>query len=127
MDKTLLVGMDVVKSKQLMEALEHGGLKISMALWLYSTEHEDWRLALASRELDPLTPGEAIAKVNLILRTQDIDIAGRPSLLIMKTTDPFVRELRKTFGKTRSVEGMRLGGQMIGNRFVEDAYAYRIA
>ena len=41
--------------------------------------------------------------------------------------DPFVRELRRLFGKARSVEGMRLGGQMIGDRFVEDAYVYRIS
>ena len=40
--------------------------------------------------------------------------------------DPFIRVLRKIFGKTRSVEGMRLGGQMIGDRFIEDAYVYRV-
>jgi hypothetical protein len=42
-------------------------------------------------------------------------------------TDPFIRALRRLFGKTKSVEGMRLGGQMIGDRFVEDAYVYRIS
>jgi hypothetical protein len=31
------------------------------------------------------------------------------------------------FGKANSVEGMRLGGQMIGDRFLEDAYLYRIS
>jgi hypothetical protein len=35
--------------------------------------------------------------------------------------------LRRIFAKTKSVEGMRLGGQMIGDRFIEDAWVYRIS
>jgi hypothetical protein len=46
---------------------------------------------------------------------------------IFRTYDPFIRSLRKTFAKAKSVEGMRLGGQTFGDRFVEDAYAYRIS
>jgi len=30
-------------------------------------------------------------------------------------------------GKSKSVDGMRQGGQTFGDRFVEDAYAYRIS
>ena len=44
----------------------------------------------------------------------------------MKMSDPFVRALRRVFAKTKSVEGMRLGGQQIGDRFVDDALVYRI-
>ncbi len=42
-------------------------------------------------------------------------------------TDPFIKGLRKMFGKAKSVEGMRLGLQTIGGRFIEDAYVYRIS
>jgi len=37
-----------------------------------------------------------------------------------------IKALRKMFGKARSVEGMRLGGQSIGGVWVDDAYVYRI-
>jgi hypothetical protein len=47
--------------------------------------------------------------------------------MIFPTKDPFIRELRRIFGKTKSVEGMRLGGQLIGDRFLEDAYVYQIS
>jgi hypothetical protein len=40
--------------------------------------------------------------------------------------DPFIQSLRQLFAKSKFVEGMRLGGQMIGNRFVLDGYVYRI-
>ena len=47
--------------------------------------------------------------------------------MILAMSDPFIKALRKLFGRSKSVEGMRLGGQMIGDRFVDDAYVYRIS
>jgi hypothetical protein len=44
----------------------------------------------------------------------------------MKMADPFIRALRKMFAKRENVEGMRLGPQPIGDRFVTDALVYRI-
>ena len=48
-------------------------------------------------------------------------------MMILPTNDPTIKHLRRSFGKTKNVEGMRLGGQMIGDRFTEDAYVYRIS
>jgi hypothetical protein len=47
--------------------------------------------------------------------------------MILPMSDPFIKGLRSIFGKAKSVEGMRLGGQLIGDRFIEDAYVYRIS
>jgi hypothetical protein len=60
-----------------------------------------------------------------------LDAAGikyekSPPILILPMDDPFIKALRRLFGKSRSVEGMILGGQSIGNRFVEEGYVYRI-
>jgi hypothetical protein len=65
--------------------------------------------------------------VNRVPKDAGLTVWETPTLFIMKTTDPFVRALRKVFGKAKSVTGMRLGGQTWGDRFVEDAYAYEIA
>jgi hypothetical protein len=61
-----------------------------------------------------------------------LDAAGwslrvTPTVMILRMADPFIKELRRIFGKTKSVGGMRLGGQLICDRFVEDAYVYRIS
>jgi hypothetical protein len=50
-----------------------------------------------------------------------------PPILILSMNDSFIRTLRQMFGQTKPVDGMRLGGQMIGDRFPEDAYVYRIS
>ena len=46
--------------------------------------------------------------------------------MILTMNDPFIRDLRRQFGKAKNVEGMRLR-QTIGDWFIEDAYVYRIS
>ena len=45
----------------------------------------------------------------------------------MRTTDPVIRDLRKQLGKVNVGKGMHLGGQTVGDRFIEYGYAYRIS
>ncbi len=111
---------------ELVRALDHSGLSTSEALWLYSQVHEDWRFVLASRRLDAAEPSEAYGLVHDALAAAGISLEQTPTLLILKMSDPFIRALRRLFVKSKSVEGMRLGGQLIGDRFVEDALVYRI-
>lgn len=126
MDKAALVEASFTTGSELLEALDRTALSISVALWLYSPEYGDWRFVLASRRLDSIRPSEAYGLVHDALAAARISLERTPPLLILKMSDPFIRTLRKVFSKAKSVEGMRLGGQLIGDRFVEDAIVYRI-
>jgi hypothetical protein len=127
MDKSALVDIDLKKGEKIVSALEENGLSLAVALWVHFPEYEDWRFVVASRALDSLSQGDAYLRVNRILDHAGVTVRESPSIVIMKTTDPFVRSLRKVFGKASSVAGMRLGGQTWGGRFVDDAYALKIA
>lgn len=127
MDKASLVDLDLKKSEKIVSSLEGSGIPVAAALWVHFPEYEDWRFVLAARPLDSLALGDAYLRVNRILKDAGLTVWETPPIFIMKTSDPFVRSLRKVFGKTKSVVGMRLGGQEWGGRFVEDAYAYKIA
>ena len=127
MGKTALVEVDFQKSARIVNALEENGTSVAIAMWVHFPEYEDWRFVLASKQLDTLSLRDAYSRVNKILADADLSVWQTPPIVIMKTTEPFVRALRKVFGKAESVAGMRLGGQMWGDRFVEDAYAYKIA
>jgi hypothetical protein len=39
---------------------------------------------------------------------------------------PFIQALRSAFASTADTYGMRLGGQMFGDKYLEDAFVYRI-
>ena len=121
-----MVVPDFTTGYDLVRALDASALPISVALWLYSPDHEDWRFVLASRRLDAAEPSARYGLVHDALTAAGISLERTPALLILKMADPFIRGLRQIFSKTQSVEGMRFGGQVIGDRFVEDALVYRI-
>jgi hypothetical protein len=127
MDKATLVGLDLKRTERIVSALEDRGIRVAAALWVHFPEFEDWRLVLAAKALDSLELGEAYLRVNRVLKDAGITVWETPTIVIMKTSDPFVRSLRRVFGKAKSVEGMRLGGQEWGGRIVNEAYAYKIA
>jgi hypothetical protein len=126
MGQALLVSVDLEKGSEILRILDEAGLKVSVGLWALLEEYNDWRLLLASRRLDAGSQMEAYGLVNDALRAAGFPIEDKPSIVILPMSDPTVRTLRRVFGKAKTVEGMRLGGQQIGKRWVEDAYVYRI-
>ena len=127
MDIAALVSLDIERGREVLDALERANLKVSTALWVYSPEYEDWRLVVSARQFGSLGPKDAYRRLNDSLASAGLTPEKTPPVLILPTTDSFIRELRQRFGKAKGVEGMRLGGQMIGDRFVQDAYIYRIS
>ena len=127
MGQSLLVSVDLDKGSEILRILDEAGLRVSVALWALLEEYNDWRLVLASRRLDQGTQMEAYGLVNDALRAAGFLVEDKPSLVILPMTDPTVRTLRRIFSKTSAVAGMRLGGQQIGKRWIEDAYVYRIS
>ena len=126
MYKTILVGDDVATGAKMLGILDRSGLTINVAMWSHLAEYDDWRYLLSSRSLDKVDLVKAYRLVHEALDQAEFPLELTPTLLILKMTDPFVRALRQFFGKAKSVEGMRLGGQMIGDRFLEEGIAYRI-
>jgi arginyl-tRNA synthetase len=126
MDKAALVGFEVEKGSRILQILDDAGLQVKVALWAYLAEYEEWRLVLSSRKFDDISLGEAYGLLHKALDAAGFPLEQTPTIVILRSGDPFVKMLRKTLGRARSVEGMRPGGQTIGDRFVEDGYAYRV-
>jgi hypothetical protein len=127
MDKTALVGFDVEKGSRILQILEDAGLQVKVALWAFLAEYDEWRLVLSSRKFDALDLREAYDRLHQALGASGLSLQETPTVVILRMNDPFIKALRKIFAMAKSVDGMRLGGQTFGDRFVEDAYAYRIS
>lgn len=121
-----LVETDFAIAPAILRALDRADLRVSVALWVYLDEYQDWRFALASRRLDAANGSNPYGLVREALSAEGITPEQTPTLLILRMSDPFIRDLRRLFAKTRNVDGMRFGLQLIGDRFVEDAIVYRI-
>ena len=127
MDKAAMVSVDIDRGWELLAALERAKLKVGVALWMYLSEYEDWRLVVSARQLDSLDPRGAYGLLIDSLAAAGFTPEKRPPILILPMADPFIKALRRLLRKTKNVEGRRIGSQMIGDRFVEDAYVYRIS
>jgi hypothetical protein len=123
-DQATLVNLDVNAGLKVLDALDDAQIKVAVALWMVSSDYDDWRLVISSPSLDQTHPLKAYERVAEALHGRFVSM--RPPILILPTKDSFVRELRRIFGKAEDVTGMRLGGQTIGNRFISDAYVYRV-
>jgi len=127
MDKAALVSVDIERGAEIIGILDHSGLRLKVALWAVLPEYEDWRLVVASPQLDRPDLRNPYAPIIDALVATGFKIENTPPIVILPMTDRTIKHLRKVFGKTKRVEGMRLGGQMLGDRFVDDAYVYRIS
>lgn len=125
MDHAVLVDIDVNAGTRIIEALDDAEVDFEVALLATFAEFYDPRLVFAATWLDPLDPRNRYEEFNKALGDK-FTVWGSPQVSIMKTSDPFIDDLRKRFGKSASVYGMRLGGQSVGGRYLEDGYVYRI-
>ena len=126
MDRATLVAFDVKLGEGVIAALERVGYKPNVALWAVLEEYGDARLVIASRKLDQKSLLKANGEVLDALRREQLDFHRLPTILVLRMTDKFIQALRSTFGKAKDVRGMRLGNQMIGDRYLEEGYVYRI-
>lgn len=123
----MLVAVDIGLGSELVRALDQSDVTINVALWLYTDEYEDPRFVLASPQLDATSSRQqAYGLIHDALDAAGIPVEKTPALLILPMPHPFIRALRKMFAKHKNVEGTRLGGQLIGDRFVDDAILYRV-
>jgi len=127
MDKTAIVSIDIDRGSELLRILDRAKIHVAVALWMFSSEYEDWRLVVAGRQFDTIDLREAYRLINDSLAKAGFTPGRTPPIMILPMADAFIKSLRRIFGKAKSVEGLRLGGQMIGDRFVQDAYVYRVS
>jgi hypothetical protein len=127
MDSAALVSVDVQRGLGILNALDQAGLNVKVALWAVLSEYDDWRLVVASPKFDSLGLTDAFGLLNDSLNSAGLDSARKPSILILPLRDPFIKDLRRVFRKTKNVDGMRIGSQLLGDRFVRDGYVYRIS
>jgi hypothetical protein len=124
MDQAILVGPDVSAGEKALATLQAAHIEPVVALLAVFPEYGDWRFVLSSPSLDQTHLLKAHVKVAEVLNGHFVYTL--PTVMILPIKDPFIRDLRRLFGKAKDVTGMRLGGQRIGNRFIDAAYVYRI-
>lgn len=126
MAKRILVGPDIELGSEVVRALDEAGFPLTVALWSFNEEAEGYQFVMGTPLYDKAGPRECYHRILAALSSWDPRVVHDIDMRVLGHKDLLIRGLRRTFGKTASVEGMRLGGQAIGGVYLDDAYVYRI-
>lgn len=126
MAKKVLVDADVQLGDKILAALDAAKFPVSVAIWILTEKNEGWKFVIGTPLYDRLRPLELHRKLIVALRKDDPESRDFDDIQLRGNRDPFISGLRKLFGKTASVKGMRLGGHHIGDEWLDDAIVYRI-
>lgn len=126
MDQAVLVSFDIENGKEVVDALDREGKAPNVALWAKLPDYENWRLVIASDQLDQSSSRSGYSEINAAMKNAGISIDRQPSIFLRPMDNPFIRDLSRVFASTADTYGMRLGGQMFGDKYLEDAFVYRI-
>ena len=96
------------------------------ALWLYSSEVNDWRLVIATPQLHSTGPRKIYKALQLIISRMETPIQ-LGSVALVDAKDPLIKLLSTAVNTGTGVSGIRFSGNTINGHFIEDAYIYRIA
>jgi hypothetical protein len=121
-----LVNFDIENGDSVINALDDAGKAPKVALWAKLPDYENWRLVLASDRLDQKSSFSGYSEINEALKAAGIPAHRQPTILLRSMDNPMIKALRRVFGSAKDTRGMRLGGQTFGDKYIEDAFVYRI-
>ncbi len=131
MYKTALKETDVMAGRILVKALDAAGLPIAFAGWLKLDETPDWRLHIATPDVQTHGPTTVIRLLQAILpaldgplKTDDVAIANTTNSFLTKI-DAQDYDIDRDGERLPGVEGAQVFGYFDG-KSIEDSLVYRI-
>lgn len=121
-----LVTFDIENGERVVDALDKAGKAPNVALWAILPDYEDWRLVIASDRLDQSSEFSGYSEINEAIRMAGIPFHRKPTIYLRPMDNPMIQALRSAYASMSDNYGMRLGSQMFGDKYLEDAVVYRI-
>jgi hypothetical protein len=125
MVKKALLDEDVKLGEKILESLDAAKFPVSVATWIL-TEEDGWQLVIGTPLYERGGASDAYKNLIAALRKDDPESMDFDDVRLMGNRNPFIRELRRLFGKNAHRKTRRLGGYNIGGVTLDDGVVYRI-
>ena len=102
-------------------------MPVPAAFWHYNDEFYRWRLLIASPLVDKLGPKSVYTRVQAVIH--ELDLRDELSLWVVSVVSPketVVEALKSSLRLEPYFSEIRLAGEAIENRDLEDEYIYRL-
>ncbi len=119
-----LVSSDIEMGRRIVATLTRANIPVTIYLWAFATEPEEWQFIIATPLVDSKGPLAAYREVNNILRKEGL--FGDVPLRRISLRSPNDRLLKLLQKESRAVpqETFRVVNDQIAGSFIEDAYLY---
>jgi len=119
-----LVSSDIEMGRRIVATLTRANVPVTIYLWAFATEPEEWQFIIATPLVDSKGPLAAYREVNNILRKEGL--FGDVPLKRISLRSPNDRLLKLLQKESRAVpqETFRVVNDQIAGSFIEDAYLY---
>lgn len=113
---------------ELVKKLDETGFVPTTALWLFQPDDNEWRLYLASPEVDTRGPRHVYKRIQNAIAEMGEAAAAVPfsSIGLLTTDSELVRLIRKVV-KSSDLNRIRFSKNAIDGQFIDDALIYRAA
>jgi hypothetical protein len=118
------VNSDIEIGRQIAAALTRANIPVSVYLWAFVPQLQEWQFIVATPLVDSKGPLAAYGEVNKVLRKEGLfDETPRRRIFLRSPNDRVLKSLEK---ESRAVpqESFRIVNEQIAGNFVEDAYLY---
>jgi len=95
MDTATLVNFDIENGKEVIDALDRDGKTPNVALWAKIPDYEDWRLVIASGQLDQTSSLSGYTEINESLKRAGFPFRRKPTISLRPWTSPSFRDCAK--------------------------------
>jgi len=119
-----LVNSDIEIGRQIAAALTRANIPVSVYLWAFVPQLQEWQFIVATPLVDSKGPLAAYGEVNKVLRKEGLfDETPLRRIFLRSPNDRVLKSLEK---ESRAVpqESFRIVNEQIAGNFVEDAYLY---
>jgi hypothetical protein len=112
----------------LVRKLDDRGLQPDAALWLYSSDLEQWKLVIAEGKVDKEGPKGVYREIQRIIAesTNEIGELSLDDVSLAKPDSSIIALLRIAVRTGPGISGIRFKNNVINGTLIEDAYIYRL-
>jgi hypothetical protein len=126
MDKTPLVGPDLVAGRRIIEGLERRGIPVDAAAWLQDDDSGIWRFVISSSRAENDDPRHLYREIRAILRTLPSSGLELDDILVTGPTDNLVKDLARLIRTGSELVMLRLHDLELGGRLYRSSRIYRV-
>ncbi|MGA2353378.1 MAG: hypothetical protein ABSG02_02710 [Terriglobales bacterium] len=110
--------------RKVIAALSREGIPVTIGLWAYSSQSEEWQLTIATPLVDELGPLAAYGRVQKALQRTGVENEFPLRRIFLRSPKDRVLRLLQRESRLWGREDYRLVNASIEGSFIEDAYLY---